>query len=174
VRTLEFADLSPYVGELSGDDDEWLAEVTRIDPRDYRIGIEDDRPEDDEWLPLVERGRDGWWWAGRFIGSMTVGGRRLTVRPRLGIEAVEAWLDQAFGLVAPPVCCCRFQPSSIASNTADAGSRCTTPSASVRCAAPGRSAARPAPTPAPFRHRYIRCIIVAVTPGGRKRFGQVC
>ncbi len=102
MRTLEFADLSPYVGELSGDDDGWLTEVARIDPRDYRIGIEDDRPEDDEWLPLVERGRDGRWWAGRFIGSMTVGGRRLTVRPRLGIEAVEAWLDQAFGLVAPP------------------------------------------------------------------------
>jgi 5-methylcytosine-specific restriction enzyme subunit McrC len=33
---------------------------------------------------------------------MTVEGRRLTVRPRLGIEVVEAWLDQAFELVAPP------------------------------------------------------------------------
>jgi 5-methylcytosine-specific restriction enzyme subunit McrC len=102
VTTLEFADLSPYGGELSADDDEWLAKVAEIDPREYRIGIEDDRPEDDDWLPLVERGRDGRWWAGRFIGSMTVEGRRLTVRPRLGIDVVEAWLDQAFGLVAPP------------------------------------------------------------------------
>ena len=34
------------------------------------------------------------------------------------------------------------QPSSIASNTAVAGSRCTTPLASTRCAAPGRSTAR--------------------------------
>ena len=50
----------------------------------------------------VERGHDGRWWAGRFIGSITVEGRRLTVRPRLGIDVVEAWLDQAFGLVAPP------------------------------------------------------------------------
>jgi 5-methylcytosine-specific restriction enzyme subunit McrC len=102
VSTLEFSDLSPYVGELSAEDDQWLAKVAQIDPREYRIGIEDDRPEDDDWLPLVERGRDGRWWAGRFIGSMTVEGRRLTVRPRLGIEVVEAWLDQAFGLVAPP------------------------------------------------------------------------
>jgi 5-methylcytosine-specific restriction enzyme subunit McrC len=100
--TLEFDDLSPYAGELSGADDEWLAKVARIDPRDYRIGVEDDRPEDEDWLPLIERGRDGRWWAGRFIGSMTVEGRRLTVRPRLGIDVVEAWLDQAFGLVAPP------------------------------------------------------------------------
>lgn len=102
MRTLEFDDLSPHVGELSGDDDKWLAKVARIDPRHYRIGIEYDRPEDDEWLPLIERGRDGRWWAGRFIGSMTVEGRRLTVRPRFGIDVVEAWLDQAFGLVAPP------------------------------------------------------------------------
>lgn len=102
MTTLEFADLSPYSDGLSAEDDAWLAEVAKIDPRQFRIGIEDDRPEDDEWLPLVERGRDGQWWAGRFIGSMTVEGRRLTVRPRLGIEVVEAWLDQAFGLVAPP------------------------------------------------------------------------
>jgi 5-methylcytosine-specific restriction enzyme subunit McrC len=102
VKTLEFADLSPYTGELTAEDDQWLAKVAEIDPRDYRIGIEDDRPEDDEWLPLVERGRDGRWWAGRLIGSITVDGRRLLVRPRLGIDVVEAWLDQAFGLVAPP------------------------------------------------------------------------
>jgi 5-methylcytosine-specific restriction enzyme subunit McrC len=102
VITLEFADLSPYTGELTAEDDQWLAKVAEIDPRQYRIGIEDDRPDDDEWLPLVERGRDGRWWAGRFIGAITVDGRRLLVRPRLGIEVVEAWLDQAFGLVAPP------------------------------------------------------------------------
>jgi 5-methylcytosine-specific restriction enzyme subunit McrC len=102
VITLEFADLSPYTGELTAEDDQWLAKVAEIDPRQYRIGIEDDRPDDDEWLPLVERGRDGRWWAGRLIGSITVDGRRLLVRPRLGIDVVEAWLDQAFGLVAPP------------------------------------------------------------------------
>ena len=102
MMTLAFDDLSPYPGELGGDDDEWLTKVAAIDPRKYRIGIEDDRPEDEEWLPLVERGRDGRWWAGRFIGSMTVEGRRLTIRPRLGLDVVEAWLDQAFGLVAPP------------------------------------------------------------------------
>ena len=100
--TLEFADLSPYAGELRGGGDEWLARVAQIDRRDYGIGIDGDHPDDDEWLPLIERGRDGRWWGGRFIGSMTVEGLRLTVRPRLGIDTVEAWLDQAFGLVAPP------------------------------------------------------------------------
>jgi 5-methylcytosine-specific restriction enzyme subunit McrC len=102
MMALEFADLSPHIGELGRSDDEWLAKVARIDPRDYRIGIKNDHPADDEWPPLVERRPDGRWWAGRFIGSMTLDGRRLTIRPRLGIDVVEAWLDQALGLVAPP------------------------------------------------------------------------
>lgn len=102
MRALSFADLSPYPGELSGDDDEWLSKVAQIDPRHYRIGIGSDPVVDDGWLPIIERGRDGHWWAGRFIGSMTVEGRRITIYPRLGIPTVEAWLDQAFGLVAPP------------------------------------------------------------------------
>jgi 5-methylcytosine-specific restriction enzyme subunit McrC len=102
VTTLEFTDLSPYPGELSAGDDEWLSKVAQIDPRSYRIGIGGDPQDDDGWLPLIERGRDGRWWGGRFIGSMTVEGRRIVIRPRLGLETVEAWLDQAFGLVAPP------------------------------------------------------------------------
>jgi 5-methylcytosine-specific restriction enzyme subunit McrC len=102
MRALEFADLSPYAGELDGEDNEWLAKIARIDPRNYRIGIESGRLDDEEWLPIVERGRDGRWWAGRFIGSMTVDGRRLFIRPRFGLDVIEAWLDQAFGLAAPP------------------------------------------------------------------------
>jgi hypothetical protein len=87
---------------LSGSDDEWLSKVAQIDPRSYRIGIGGDPLDDDGWLPLIERGRDGRWWGGRFMGSMTVEGRRIVIRPRLGLETVEAWVDQAFGLVAPP------------------------------------------------------------------------
>jgi len=102
LNTLGFRDLSPYEGELTAEDEEWLTQVAAIDPRDHRVGIEEDRPYEDEWLPLVERGPDGRWWAGRFIGSLSFAGRRLTVHPRLGIDVVEAWLDQAFGLVAPP------------------------------------------------------------------------
>jgi 5-methylcytosine-specific restriction enzyme subunit McrC len=102
LTTLSFRDLSPYEGELTAEDDKWLTQVAAIDPRDYRVGIEEDRPYEEEWLPLVERGPDGRWRAGRFIGSLSLAGRRLTVHPRLGIDVVEAWLDQAFGLVAPP------------------------------------------------------------------------
>lgn len=101
MTTLEFHDLSPYSGDLTTVDDAWLARVAELDPGEYRVGIDDDRI-DDERLPLVERGRDGRWWAGRYIGLLSLGGRRVVVLPRLGIEVVEAWLDQAFGLAAPP------------------------------------------------------------------------
>lgn len=95
-------DLSPYNQPLSADDDAWLARIAEIDPRDFRIRIGDTHDDDSEWLPIVQRGPDGKWWAGRFIGSLTVEGRQLVIEPRLGIDVVEAWLDQAFGLAAPP------------------------------------------------------------------------
>jgi 5-methylcytosine-specific restriction enzyme subunit McrC len=99
--SLEALDLSPIEGELTGDDQELLERVAALDPTVYRIGVEDERIEDE--LPaIVERGRDGRWWAGRYIGSITIDGRTLLIRPRLGIGVIEAWLDQAFGLVAPP------------------------------------------------------------------------
>ena len=42
MTALAFTDLSPYLGELSSGDDEWLSKVAQIDPRDYRIGIGSD------------------------------------------------------------------------------------------------------------------------------------
>ena len=102
METLRFTDLAPYAGELSAGDHEWLAKAALVDPRAYRVGVGGEDPDDGEWLPLVERGGDGQWRAGRFIGSMTIEGRQLAIVPRLGISTVEAWLDQAFGLAIPP------------------------------------------------------------------------
>lgn len=93
-------DLAPLPPELL-DDERWLQALSALDARTFRIGLDDDRIEDQ--LPrIVERGPDGGWWAGRFIGSLTLDGRRLVIEPRLGIEVVEPWLDEAFGLIAPP------------------------------------------------------------------------
>jgi len=50
------------------------------------------RDDDD---PLVYCERDGTWWAGRYIGSVTFAGHRLTVTPRLGISTLRDWLYQA-------------------------------------------------------------------------------
>ena len=97
-----FKDLHPYTGTLTPEDHVWLHEVAKLDPRDYRVGIDDERPAD-EFTPLVQLAPDGQWWAGRYIGAITFQGRRLVIEPRLGINVIEPWLDQAFGLAAPPL-----------------------------------------------------------------------
>jgi 5-methylcytosine-specific restriction enzyme subunit McrC len=102
VALAPFKDLHPYTGTPTPEEHEWLHALAKLDPRDYRVGIEDGRP-DAEFTPLVQLAPDGQWWAGRYIGAMSFQGGRLIIEPRLGIEVIEAWLDQAFGLAAPPV-----------------------------------------------------------------------
>lgn len=94
-------DLSPYPGELTPEDHDWLQRLSRRDIQDFviRVGSDD---EEDEQSPIVERRSDGRWWAGRYIGALTFEGRRLIIEPRLGVTVIEAWLDQIFGLMATP------------------------------------------------------------------------
>ncbi len=94
-------DLSPYPGELTPEDHDWLQRLSRRDIQDFVIPVGSDG-EADEWSPLVERRPDGRWWAGRYIGALTFEGRRLVIEPRLGVTVIEAWLDQIFGLMATP------------------------------------------------------------------------
>lgn len=101
MTALELRDLSPCTQPLTADDEAFLARVAALDPRGFRIGVADDR-DDDEPAPIVERDGQGRWRAGRYIGSLVVDGRRLVVRPRLGLEVIEDWLDEVFGVAAPP------------------------------------------------------------------------
>lgn len=101
MTTLELRDLSPYAGPLTPDDDAFLTRVAALDARAFRVGVADERA-DDEPAPVVERDGQGRWRAGRYIGSLVLDGRRLVVRPRLGLDVVEEWLDEAFGVAAPP------------------------------------------------------------------------
>jgi 5-methylcytosine-specific restriction enzyme subunit McrC len=93
-------DLSPYAGELTGVDDAWLARLSALSSRDFVISLSDREREEDQ--PIVELQRDGRWWAGRYIGALTFEGRRLVIEPRLGIQVIEAWLDQILGILALP------------------------------------------------------------------------
>lgn len=93
-------DLSPYKGELSHEDEAWLDRLSALRAGDFLISLSDDDERDDQ--PIVERQRDGRWWAGRYIGALTFEGRRLVIEPRLGIPVIEAWLDQILGVLAMP------------------------------------------------------------------------
>jgi 5-methylcytosine-specific restriction enzyme subunit McrC len=92
-------DLSPYPGELTPEDHDWLQRLSRRDIQDFVIRVGPDG-EANEWSPIVERRPDGRWWAGRYIGALTFEGRRLVIEPRLGVTVIEAWLDQIFGLMS--------------------------------------------------------------------------
>lgn len=97
---IEFRDLSPSCHPLSSEDEVWLAKVQAdvdLTPLILRVGR---APEDAE--PIVSRDQAGRWRAGRYIGHLSIGGRRLVIRPRLGLTVVERWLDQALNLITPP------------------------------------------------------------------------
>ena len=88
-------DLSPYEGALTADEHGWLQRLSRLTVGDFVISLNDNGNQDDQ--PIIERHRDGSWWAGRYIGAITFEERRLVIAPRLGIPVIEAWLDQILG-----------------------------------------------------------------------------
>lgn len=73
---------------------ERLAGAVRAQEHLIRLG-ENPRDEDE---PVVYCERDGRWWCGRYVGTVTFEGRRLTIEPRYGIETLGAWLQTALDL----------------------------------------------------------------------------
>lgn len=101
MSELEFRDLQPYDGELTAEDELWLERVrTEVNPADLIVSLAEEGTAEPDLL--VSRAGDGTWVAGRYVGAMTFQGRRLVVKPRLGIRVIEAWLDQALGVLLPP------------------------------------------------------------------------
>lgn len=86
-------DCSPLVPQPKGSEIEWLKRLvvaTREGQNVVAIGAERD---DDE--PIVSCAPDGTWWAGRYVGSVSFEGGRLTLRPRFGLAALRSWLFHA-------------------------------------------------------------------------------
>lgn len=86
-------DCSPLRPQPKGAEIEWLrrlAAATRDGSNVVPIGGERD---DDE--PIVHCAPDGTWWAGRYVGSVSFEGGRLTVQPRFGLSALRSWLFHA-------------------------------------------------------------------------------
>jgi len=73
---------------------ERLAGAVRAQEHLIRLG---EMPRDDD-EPVVYCERDGRWWCGRYVGTLTFEGRRLTIEPRYGIETLGVWLQTALDL----------------------------------------------------------------------------
>ncbi len=69
-----------------------LAAATRDRANVVSVGAKRDGDDDE---PIVYCMPDGTWWAGRYVGSLSFDGSRLTVRPRFGLAALRSWLSHA-------------------------------------------------------------------------------
>lgn len=88
-------DCSPFEPRPSTFDSEWLRRLAQSTKRgDLVLRIQEER----EHEPVVYCERDGSWWAGRYIGSLTFEGRKLDIRPRFGERTIRAWMEGAYNL----------------------------------------------------------------------------
>jgi hypothetical protein len=102
-RTLHAEDLSPLVEELTADDQAWLERVQRHVRADHHVlRFGDAAAVDDGDDFIISRDAFGQWWAGRYIGALSLGDRRLEIRPRVDEVVIERWLGEILNLVAVP------------------------------------------------------------------------
>lgn len=70
--------------------------ATTVHATDFVVPISGERNEDE---PIVYCAWDGTWWAGRYVGSLTFEGNRLTIKPRFGLTTLRNWLFEATSVV---------------------------------------------------------------------------
>src|SRR4051794_3477208 len=101
---LRVLDQSPFEpGSLTSEDEDWLDLVReRVRAYELTVRLGDSATNDEEEDYVVSRDPAGRWTAGRYIGELSLRGRRLEIRPRLGELAIERLLAQVLNLVAVP------------------------------------------------------------------------
>lgn len=83
-------DCCPFDPPPTAEEVAWLRALQQAtSARRHTIPLGGRRTEEE---PIVYCERDGSWWAGRYVGSMTFGGHRLTIEPRFGINTLRQWL----------------------------------------------------------------------------------
>lgn len=89
-------DCCPLQPQPTADEAQWLRRLaTNVRASDLVIPFTDER--DDE--PIVYCAWDGTWWAGRYVGSLSFEGHRLTIEPRFGLSTLRNWLFEATSVV---------------------------------------------------------------------------
>lgn len=89
-------DCCPLQPQPTADEAQWLRRLaTSVRASDLVIPFTDER--DDE--PIVYCAWDGTWWAGRYVGSLSFEGHRLTIEPRFGLSTLRNWLFEATSVV---------------------------------------------------------------------------
>ena len=89
-------DCCPLQPHPTAEEAQWLRRLANnVRASDLVIPFTDER--DDE--PIVYCAWDGTWWAGRYVGSVTFEGHRLTLEPRFGLSTLRNWLFEVTSVV---------------------------------------------------------------------------
>lgn len=89
-------DCCPLQPQPTAEEAQWLRRLaTSVRASDLVIPFADER--DDE--PIVYCAWDGTWWSGRYVGSLSFEGQRLTIKPRFGLSTLRNWLFEATSVV---------------------------------------------------------------------------
>lgn len=98
---LTACDCSPLKPQPSINEANWLRKlIAHVRAADLTVALSSQRNDNDE--PIVYCERDGVWWAGRYIGTISFEGNTLTITPRLGLATLRAWLAEATSIVLTP------------------------------------------------------------------------
>lgn len=90
-------DCSPLNPQPTVAEADWLGRVaSSVHAGDLVVPISGDRDDDE---PVVYCERNGTWWAGRYVGSLSFEGRSLTIEPRFGLANLRNWLFEATSVV---------------------------------------------------------------------------
>jgi len=96
-KTIHAKDLSPLPEDLSAADIDWLRQLQRHlheDDRVLRLGDSGQEPDE-----IVACNAEGRWFAGRYIGSVVLAGRRLEITPRYSDDVIRGWLSPLTNVV---------------------------------------------------------------------------
>jgi len=90
-------DCSPLNPQPTATEAAWLRRlVAHVRATNLVVALSSDRDEDE---PIIYCERDGIWWAGRYIGSLSFEGSTLTIAPRFGLATLRNWLAEAISIV---------------------------------------------------------------------------
>lgn len=81
----------------------WLSDVaSNVKAKNLTISVSGSKSQDNDER-IVHCDREGTWWTGRYIGTLSYKGHCLNIQPRFGLDTIRDWLIEATSVVTTNV-----------------------------------------------------------------------